>query len=1012
MAVLRSQRSYPLVLKNDPLNVGIVAAYDWASENDSTDASNGRDHSGNNRHWSLVGAPAIVQTNGGKARDTSLGGTTNGTQYTANGAVSIGLDVGLGDFTIWRRIRMPTSVPTANNIGRKIFRLTDGSGERIVINVADIGGVGWRWSVLTSGVMRLTWNAGNNPTFAAGAIADIHLTRIAGILRIYVNGVLITTLSDEATSIGSTTGGSKTIIGNYSATDAAIDAAIIDDVYWNRGLIAEEVAAHSGNPYSFYDNQAPANAIAITQPTTGATAGASFAVAGTYSGGDSPGAIEASFNGGAWVVIDPAPAGGNYSGTLANQAPGVGALSVRWSSIPAVTASVANITVATAGIAFTVPSRQQSAAPYRMFQRDAQNRAQVRVSGTYTGTVTAIQYRWKGGAWTTLDAAPSAGVFDKTVTLQGPDQGDLEVRFANATGVTAMLPKIGVGDVFLTLGQSNNVGMSAVFVEPQAPAAHPDWIAIKLGKDGVWRRHREIQADPYDDRTNAQYPAQANGATPFGSYFGALATRIMATGVPVAFVPCALGSSSLSQWAIGTSTTTLYGAALARSADVGDYRAVIWWQGEAEAAGTASLADLVAAYGSRVNDWFTRTGKKWFVWAINDASTGSNFENVHAALLEVGKNNPNSAGSADLKGSFTGDIHYQTGPQINDIAGRAFAAMNAAYGYTAEPPADATAPAWPSGATLAVSGITTSTATVTAPAATDNTAVSGYQISINGGESFSSAPGRIVALAGLPAGTLINVQMRAFDAALNYSAPLARSFTTLAEQPPGQDGVDGSKIADSRRIVFPGGTRVVPFGTRPAGVMSNAPSYENGKWWCDKHPSDERYWVADLSVDLAEAGSPAVSVAPVVAGITVLEQPVIQGALIPIKLGGLDLTSGAVNYCTFRVNCANGEQFDRTIWFRPQQGKWELPKDPEDKRFYVADIENDLVDSNTTATAATAIPVGVAELVAAQVQGNLIVVKLGGMDTSPDPTNYCTLRIDCANGERFYRTIHFTRVDN
>lgn len=244
------------------------------------------------------------------------------------------------------------------------------------------------------------------------------------------------------------------------------------------------------------------------------------------------------------------------------------------------------------------------------------------------------------------------------------------------------------------------------------------------------------------------------------------------------------------------------------------------------------------------------------------------------------------------------------------------------------------------------------------------------------------------------------------------AADFPLSWAIEAAEESGQGGADGSKISASRKIVFPGGTRVVPFGTQPSSIIPGAPSCQSGKWWSDKHPLDERYWVADMSVDLAEAGSPAVSVEPIVAGVTVLEQPVIQGALIPIKLGGLDLTTGAANYCTFRVTCANGEQFDRTIWFRPQEGKWELLKDPEDKRFYVADVTNDLVDSNTAATAAMAIPVGVAELVAAQVQAGLIVVKLGGMDTSPDPTNYCTLRIDCANGERFYRTIHFTRVDN
>jgi hypothetical protein len=50
--------------------------------------------------------------------------------------------------------------------------------------------------------------------------------------------------------------------------------------------------------------------------------------------------------------------------------------------------------------------------------------------------------------------------------------------------------------------------------------------------------------------------------------------------------------------------------------------------------------------------------------------------------------------------------------------------------------------------------------------------------------------------------------------------------------------------------------------------------------------------------------------------------------------------------------------------------------------------------------------------VPAVIQGPLILVKLGGMDTLPAGVNYCDFRIDCANGERFYRSMQFNRVDN
>jgi len=255
---------------------------------------------------------------------------------------------------------------------------------------------------------------------------------------------------------------------------------------------------------------------------------------------------------------------------------------------------------------------------------------------------------------------------------------------------------------------------------------------------------------------------------------------------------------------------------------------------------------------------------------------------------------------------------------------------------------------------------------------------------------------------------------------MNYLAPAlvgGRAYLAPADSeqviiPPDQSSVGASAVAESRRVAFPGGTRVVAFGTVPAAVIPNAPYLQGGKWWCQKHPLDERYWVANITVDLDERKTTAASVEAIAAGVTVLQQPVIQGKLIPVKLGGFNAATGAANFCTFRVTCANGERFDRTIWFKQQVGSWSLDKDADDESYFVADISNDLADSNTTASAVLAQPVGVTVLVAAAIQGPLILVKLGGMDTLPAGVNYCDLRIDCANSERFYRTIQFNRVDN
>jgi hypothetical protein len=314
---------------------------------------------------------------------------------------------------------------------------------------------------------------------------------------------------------------------------------------------------------------------------------------------------------------------------------------------------------------------------------------------------------------------------------------------------------------------------------------------------------------------------------------------------------------------------------------------------------------------------------------------------------------------------------------------------------------------------ITVSAITTSGAMLSCPAATDAVGVAGYEYSIDGGENYSliANAARTVAVSGRPASTAHAVRMRAFDAAGNRATPLSASFTTLAAQP-AQNAVLASTVAESRRVAFPGGTRVVKFGSVPTVRLPNAPYLEIGRWWSEKHPLDERYWVADITIDLAERGTTAKEVVALVAGVTVIEEPVIQGKLIAVKLGGFNAAIGASNFCTLRITLANGERIDRTTWFKQQVGVYLLDKDPDEQSYFVGDIGNDLVDSNTTATQVKALPVGVEELVPAVIQGSLILVKLGGMDTLPAGANYCDFRIDCANSERFYRTIQFNRVDN
>lgn len=97
---------------------------------------------------------------------------------------------------------------------------------------------------------------------------------------------------------------------------------------------------------------------------------------------------------------------------------------------------------------------------------------------------------------------------------------------------------------------------------------------------------------------------------------------------------------------------------------------------------------------------------------------------------------------------------------------------------SAAPAPDTTVPSIPSG--LAASNITSSTATLSWSAATDNVGVTGYEISINNGAAIG-VTGTSYSATGLASSTAHNFKVRAKDAAGNTSAYSSTfSFTTLA----------------------------------------------------------------------------------------------------------------------------------------------------------------------------------------------------------------------------------------
>jgi len=206
-------------------------------------------------------------------------------------------------------------------------------------------------------------------------------------------------------------------------------------------------------------------------------------------------------------------------------------------------------------------------------------------------------------------------------------------------------------------------------------------------------------------------------------------------------------------------------------------------------------------------------------------------------------------------------------------------------------------------------------------------------------------------------------------------------------------------VPTSRTAKFAANPRVAVFNTtRPVALVKGA--------------LDELWFVGDFSKDLTDAATTAESVAPVSAGVAVLQAPTLQGVLGLVKLGAM---GGGPAYFTFRVTCANGEVFDRTILLTAVDDRlWVFSKDPDDQRFYAFDFAADLALSANTTLASVGTPVvaGVTALSAPGIQGSQVVMKFGGLSTASDAANSCGLPVTFANGEKIYRSIYFIKEDH
>ena len=303
---------------------------------------------------------------------------------------------------------------------------------------------------------------------------------------------------------------------------------------------------------------------------------------------------------------------------------------------------------------------------YEIIQRSGTT-ADIDVTGTYVGTPTAIEARFNGGAWATIDATPTGGTFSGTLSSQAEGQGPLEVRFTNDAGAIDTAQYVGIGDVFVIAGQSNASGRG----DNNQTYSHA---SLKAGLFDNTYHWGELLDET--DGSGGQVDSVSADGTTGGSIWPLLATSIMADqGVPVGFVVCAMGGTSISSWQKGTANdrATLYGSMQYRVGQLQNgCKAVLFHQGEANAVAGTAEATYNTDLDSFADDVNTDLGVKTVVAKIHEISTATtpNITNIQNAIDTAWGDNANVVAGPDLDGETTSPdgAHYTTDAEMLGLA--------------------------------------------------------------------------------------------------------------------------------------------------------------------------------------------------------------------------------------------------------------------------------------------------------------------------------------------------------
>jgi eukaryotic-like serine/threonine-protein kinase len=253
-----------------------------------------------------------------------------------------------------------------------------------------------------------------------------------------------------------------------------------------------------------------------------------------------------------------------------------------------------------------------SPTPRAVIQRGADNAAKVTIAGTCEAGVTAISARavlmsggkGAGTEWKLVAKPRADGSFRGRLVVPAGGWYRIEVRVLQGEGIVAegAVERVGVGEVFITAGQSNAENFGNPSQKPS-----DDRVSSWNPATGAW----QFAVDPQPGFPGAFVKFNDQGGSPWPALGEALVRDL---GVPIGFVMCGDGGTAVSQWLPGGGLYARIRVAV-RTFGRGGGRAILWHQGESD----TSSGTPASVYAQRLQAVIdaSRKDARWEVpWVI------------------------------------------------------------------------------------------------------------------------------------------------------------------------------------------------------------------------------------------------------------------------------------------------------------------------------------------------------------------------------------------------------------